>query len=101
MKKKPVKENWKLVGHIGVDSGMCWIGDPCYIGDGLPELDVSNEKGPYMKSFNYEAGHEGLGVCVSTGYGDGFYPVHALLEKDVSGRNRIAMIVIDFHLNAE
>lgn len=22
---------FKVIGHIGVDSGMCWIGDPCYI----------------------------------------------------------------------
>lgn len=22
---------FKIIGYIGVDSGMCWIGDPCYI----------------------------------------------------------------------
>ena len=24
-------EKWELVGTIGVDAGMCWIGDPCYV----------------------------------------------------------------------
>lgn len=22
--------NWTQVGVIGVDSGLCWVGDPCY-----------------------------------------------------------------------
>jgi hypothetical protein len=24
------KADWKKVGVIGVDAGLCWIGDPCY-----------------------------------------------------------------------
>ena len=77
----------KLIGHIGVDAGLCWIGDPCYI---LPDdakenpgddwLKFCSELGseyPTLKSFNYKMGHEGLGVCVSTGFGDGSYPVTA------------------------
>jgi hypothetical protein len=23
--------NWIKVGEIGVDAGLCWVGDPCYI----------------------------------------------------------------------
>ena len=23
--------NGRLVGEIGVDAGLCWIGDPCYV----------------------------------------------------------------------
>jgi hypothetical protein len=30
--------------------------------------------------FNYDAGHAGLGVVVSTGYGDGMYPVVATMK---------------------
>ena len=22
---------WKQIGTIGVDAGLCWIGDPCYV----------------------------------------------------------------------
>lgn len=25
------KTKWKRIGEIGVDAGLCWIGDPCYI----------------------------------------------------------------------
>lgn len=32
------KEGWKLVGTFGVDAGLCWIGDPCYVmGTGAPD----------------------------------------------------------------
>lgn len=115
------KEDWTLVGSIGVDAGICWIGDPCYIlhredyKDGkvvpapLPESlgkdwpDFCNKLGftyPTMKSFSYKHGGEGLGVVVSTGYGDGFYPVYVKLvpgtllrDKDTK---RIAAVFVDF-----
>ena len=92
-----------LVGHIGVDAGICWIGDPCYIlhteGDLPKEIgenwedfcDKLGEEYPTMKSFNYNMGHEGLGVCVSTGYGDGSYPVYAKVEG-----NRVKSIEVKF-----
>ncbi len=25
------KTKWEKIGQIGVDAGLCWIGDPCYI----------------------------------------------------------------------
>jgi len=80
----------KLIGKIGVDAGMCWVGDPSYI---LPD-DASERPGLWKKltalisnkSFapmNYEAGAEGLGVCVSSGYGDGVYSVYADIQDDI------------------
>lgn len=81
--------NWKKIGYIGVDAGLCWVGDPCYIlhKEKLPETlgkdwsDFCTKLGDDVTKFNYELGHEGLGVCVSTGYGDGLYPVYANIEK--------------------
>ena len=81
------------VGEIGVDAGLCWIGDPCYVfhkngeyeGDTVPKalgkswkefcdaLFATGEHNAYQ--FSYDMGHDGLGVAVSTGYGDGCYPV--------------------------
>lgn len=93
----------ELIGHIGVDAGICWIGDPYYIlhsDDGLPKTlgkdweefcDLIDERPG--KSFNYDMGHEGLGVCVSTGYGDGFYPVYAKIDEK-SGR--VKSVTIEF-----
>ena len=93
----------KLVGHIGVDAGLCWVGDPCYIlhrddeklpptlGKSWPEFcDLISEKD--YASFSYELGHEGLGVVVSTGYGDGLYPVFVEVNKE----GRIKSVTVEF-----
>jgi hypothetical protein len=78
---------WTRIGEIGVDAGLCWIGDPCYIlhreGDNPEAIgknwtefcDGLGDDYPTHKQFHYDMGHAGLGVCVSTGYGDGCYPV--------------------------
>jgi hypothetical protein len=92
---------WKKVGNFGVDAGICWIGDPCYI---LHPNEIPKELGKNWgdfcnniddmkthKSFNYDMGHEGLGVCLSTGWGDGFYPVYARILN-----GRVMQIFIDF-----
>lgn len=104
-----MKDETVLVGTIGVDAGLCWIGDPCYIFDNVDtipnELKDWSEfcnslhfdtPGPTMKSFNYKMGHEGLGVCVSTGYGDGSYPVYATISDKPDWGKRIKSITIVF-----
>ena len=35
---------------------------------------------PTAMQLHYDRGHEGLGVVVQTGYGDGYYPVEATYE---------------------
>ena len=82
----------KLIGKIGVDAGMCWVGDPSYI---LPD-DASERPGLWKKlialiskksfaSIGYKSGVEGInsGVCVSSGYGDGVYSVYADIQNDI------------------
>lgn len=96
----------ELVGHIGVDAGMCWIGDPCYIlhtkppdtlGKNWKEFcDLLGEDFPIKKSFNYEMGHEGLGCVVNTGLGDGFYPVYADISDNRVWGKRIKSITVEF-----
>lgn len=92
MKKKT--EKLEEVGLIGVDAGVCWVGDPCYIlhaekapadiGKNWGEFcDKLEEKGRPAQ-FNYDMGHAGLGVVVSTGYGDGSYPVY--VRRNSEGR---------------
>jgi len=87
MEPRLVEGKWTQIGEIGVDAGLCWIGDPCYIlhrEGNNPESIGKNwdefcallgKPYPTAKQFCYDAGHPGLGVCVSTGYGDGVYPV--------------------------
>ncbi len=102
-----MKEETVLVGNIGVDAGLCWIGDPCYVlSDEASERDqVKNwtefceglgKDYPTMKSFNFKMGHEGLGVCVSTGFGDGLYPVYATISDEPDWGKRIKKITIVF-----
>jgi hypothetical protein len=84
-------EHWQKIGEVGVDAGLIWVGDPCYIHHDNSEIEKEwgktwsefceilseKEKGKYPTAvqFNYSLGHPGLGVCVSSGYGDGCYPV--------------------------
>jgi len=95
----------KYIGEIGVDAGLCWIGDPCYIlhkeqppkaiGKSWDEFcDILHEdlQYPTGKQFNYDLGHPGLGVLVSTGYGDGVYPVYA----EFNDEGRIAKVWVEF-----
>lgn len=97
------RDSWKLVGNFTVDSGLCYIRDPCYIlhtekdppkSIGNNWSDFCNNLGddyPTKKSFGFNMGHEGLGMCLSTGWGDGFYPVYARVKG-----GRILQIFIDF-----
>ena len=84
----------KRIGEIGVDAGLCWIGDPCYVlhkvqpprgigkdWDEFCEL-LDNGQYPTCKQINYDLGHPGLGVVVTTGYGDGVYPVYAQFNDE-------------------
>ena len=101
------KEETILVGNIGIDAGLCWIGDPCYV---LPDdawerdqvkdwskfCSELGEDSPTAKSFNYKLGHEGLGVCVSTGCGDGVYPVYATISDLPDWGKRIKSVTIVF-----
>lgn len=98
---KPAREQ---IGEIGVDAGLCWLGDPCYIlhpanmpkelgkdwEDFCHRLHKKEERG--TSQFNYDKGHSGLGVCVSTGYGDGCYPVYVTRGED----GRIASVTVEF-----
>ena len=87
---------WKKIGSIVVDAGLCWIGDPCYIlhknpkaekyydrppqaiGDSWPDFcDKLQDMEDGSMQLSFDLGHDGLGVVTSTGHGDGCYPVFA------------------------
>jgi len=89
----------KHLGHISIDAGICWLGDPCYVlpdgCDNNPGADwsvfcntlevVTNPGEPTTHNF------DGIGVCVGTGYGDGEYPVTA----EIKG-GRVMSVTVDF-----
>lgn len=99
---------WEKVGVIGVDAGVCWLGDPCYCvtpdaenhpAPTWPEfvdaLYSKDKDGPTCVQFNFAGGHPGLGVCVSAGFGDGLYDVYVKRARTEAGP-RIAELKVVF-----
>ena len=103
-----MKTTKKLIGQVGVDAGLIWIGDPCYVlhtenppksigkdwGDFCDKLHKNADE--HSTSFNFDMGHEGLGVCVSSGYGDGLYPVYAQISDEGKFGKRVKSVTIKF-----
>jgi len=115
MRNTPTEtEHGTLVGHCAVDSGQIMLSDPCYVKGFKDEMDEGGEfvgdlPEPYPYTYNGassatlqgdlrcgELGN-GLGVCVSSGYGDGSYPVYVTLDEN----GRVATATIVFISNDE
>lgn len=94
-------DGWKLIGKFGVDAGLVWIGDPCYIlhkeGDQKPQ-DIGEDWDDFCKILDDKVYYDfnSLGVVASTGYGDGIYPVYARFMD-----GRIMELKINFDFNDE
>lgn len=101
-------EHGTLVGHCGVDSGQIMLSDPCYVKDFRDEMSEGGKfegdlPEPYPYTYNgacsatlqgdLGGGQLGksMGVVVSSGYGDGIYPVYVTHTSD--GRVATATIV--------
>jgi hypothetical protein len=86
------------IGHVSVDSGAIFVGDPCYTitSDASHHIKTWSEfceKSPFGKK-DYdvtEPAGPGIGLVVPTMYGDGTYPVYATIKD-----GRIASVTIDF-----
>ena len=87
--------------QVFVDAGMIWIGDPCYIMGDDSTFRV-REWSDFCDKMSSEGhpnaceplGH-GIGVAVSSGYGDGAYEVD-IEESSVSGRvKRVTVTFIE------
>ncbi len=95
------------IGTVCVDAGIVMIGDPCYtLSDNASHrTDIARvwdrfceqtfAPGPHQKGHRdgeaVEPLGEGVGLVVSTGYGDGEYPVYVEYEG-----TRIARLVVEF-----
>ena len=83
-----------------MDAGLCWIGDPCYVlhreaGKEPPEIGKSWDEfcerlDQEQNATQFGEGGFGLGLAVSTGYGDGEYSVYA---RESDGRTAEVRIV--------
>jgi hypothetical protein len=82
----------KLIGHLGVDSGVLWITDPAYL---TPDsVDEEDGNGPRRLELNQQMkAHEKFAICLDDFGGDGLFPVYATFEDD----GTIRQVIIDFH----
>jgi hypothetical protein len=86
-----------LIGRVGVDSGLMYIGDPCYVIDKpLGQMDWGEFLNMMYGGRDPDVGltwiiENGTAIVSSTGYGDGEYPVYAEYKD-----GRVARIIIDF-----
>lgn len=83
---------WELVDHVGVDSGMMMLGDPCYVEKGY-------DYRAWIDTFTYERDEElpppvPLTYVTSTMTGDGQYPVY--VKRDKFGR--VTALAVDFNI---
>ena len=113
LKNKAFTYQWAHIGMVGVDAGCLMIGDPCYsVGEGsnmqktYPDwMDFINaqfewdakRKQTTTHEVPFNSGLSGAGVVAVTRYGDGYYPVYALIDADdpnASTENPHAMLVL-------
>jgi hypothetical protein len=80
------------IGDCYVDAGLIWIGDPCYVMGSDSDSGVDKwcdfcdklHATPHGCN-NYSAPlGAGTGLAITSGYGDGRYPVH--IKKNHEGR---------------
>lgn len=77
-------DEWKYVGEVAVDAGLVMVGDPCYAKDKDHPIHkwskfcdlVHGDHDNSATQLKFKHGGPGLGVVVSSGYGDGVYPVY-------------------------
>ena len=76
----PVKKGRYFVGSVGVDAGVVWVGDPCYIKDN-PEIYDESKWQDFCLKLRDLPGEICQGVCTHTNWGDGEYPVFVSFDK--------------------
>lgn len=117
--KTYLTESTRVLGWCAVDSGQIMITDPGYVsywddkaeyGDnvagghfsypGACDQTLSSRKGGQLY---FPAGHAGVAVVASSGFGDGMYPVYATYRNEYSDEaclnlidSRIAKLEIVF-----
>lgn len=89
-----------LAGYVDVDSGTMLIGDPCYYGIDNPMSDWSSFcdliAGKQITRIPHVLGHEGRGIVVHAGLGDGTYPVYVTVRNVDGWGERVTEMRIDF-----
>jgi hypothetical protein len=101
-----VLEDIQWISSFGVDSGQATVGDPCYLDQWKTNEGEEWELEGKVGEYSYQGASaatsidsagvlgEGKSVVFTTGYGDGSYPVYAVVDENSDGQ--ILKIIIDF-----
>lgn len=89
----------RIIGTVGVDAGLLWIGDPCYVlgedaSHGVKEWSEFCDKLNHSEDVQEPLG-DGIGLAVATLYGDGTYPVYGTYNA----RGELTGFRVDFDPN--
>jgi hypothetical protein len=86
------------IGHVGIDAGLLYIGDPCYVKHAIGSqhhwgefLDTLYKSHPDGENAPHWQLGQGIAVVTTTGYGDGLYPVYAEVRD-----GRVMSVTIQF-----
>lgn len=94
----------KIKKTVCVDAGLIWIGDPCYVlGDDASHRvhDWGEFCGKLDDNHASEPLGDGMGVAISSGYGDGAYEVELELSDEGVWGERVKKVTITFIGDAE
>ena len=96
-KIEAVRKKWFKVGEIGVDAGLCWLGDPGYVITPDAKWKPAKSWSEFCDKL-WKREKDGVaqwdkqtGVTVSTGDGDGLYPVY-VRRSGYDGRIDAALV---------
>lgn len=104
-----MKTKRQQIGTVGIDAGLLMLGDPCYVidkelgkkpwGQFLDDMYATSPEGGNAYHWTVRApmpnpayGDFPSGVVVTTGYGDGEYPVFAEFAED----GRVVSVTVQF-----
>lgn len=95
------KAEWEEIGKVGVDSSLLMICDPLYIENQhalQPDaiMEAVDDERPAILEIPYNLGHKGAGIVISSGLGDGYYPVSIRRETSPEWGERIAEVRVKF-----
>ncbi len=84
------------VGVIGIDTGRLILCDPCYVEEAKAVVNAMEERSEFP-SYASLGGHGGYrGAIVTTGRGDGIFPVIAHVRKDADGYEQVVRVEVTF-----
>jgi hypothetical protein len=105
--------DFAYVGSVWVDAGCVFVGDPCYsitsdadhqvetwseFSDRLfdKKHEITNDVVAPFKGHLSDAPEAGLGLVISSGFGDGSYPVYVKYSDEGIWGTRVSAVIIDF-----